>query len=56
MVKAMPGNVAEARGDLIVLIEEEAHAQLQRDGLNVALTCISLSLMLFWYTGRSAYH
>jgi molecular chaperone DnaJ len=33
------GNAGErggANGDLIVLIEEEAHAQLQRDGLNVA--------------------
>ncbi|MFZ4058739.1 MAG: molecular chaperone DnaJ [Ferruginibacter sp.] len=33
------GNAGErggAPGDLIVLIEEEAHAQLQRDGLNVA--------------------
>jgi molecular chaperone DnaJ len=33
------GNVGErggSNGDLIVLIEEEAHPQLQRDGLNVA--------------------
>jgi molecular chaperone DnaJ len=33
------GNAGErggANGDLIILIEEEAHAQLQRDGLNVA--------------------
>jgi molecular chaperone DnaJ len=33
------GNAGErggAPGDLIILIEEEAHAQLQRDGLNVA--------------------
>jgi molecular chaperone DnaJ len=33
------GNAGErggANGDLIVLIEEEAHAQLHRDGLNVA--------------------
>ena len=33
------GNIGErggSNGDLIVLIEEEAHAQLQRDGLNVA--------------------
>ena len=33
------GNVGErggSNGDLIVQIEEEAHAQLQRDGLNVA--------------------
>jgi molecular chaperone DnaJ len=33
------GNAGErggSNGDLIVLIEEEAHAQLQRDGLNVA--------------------
>jgi len=33
------GNAGErggANGDLIVLIEEEAHAELQRDGLNVA--------------------
>ena len=33
------GNAGErggANGDLIVLIEEEAHSQLQRDGLNVA--------------------
>jgi molecular chaperone DnaJ len=33
------GNIGErggSAGDLIVLIEEEPHAQLQRDGLNVA--------------------
>ena len=33
------GNAGErggSNGDLIILIEEEAHAQLQRDGLNVA--------------------
>ncbi len=33
------GNAGErggANGDLIILIEEEAHAELQRDGLNVA--------------------
>jgi molecular chaperone DnaJ len=34
------GNAGERggpAGDLIILIEEESHAQLQRDGLNVAL-------------------
>ncbi len=34
--KGNSGERGGANGDLIVLIEEEAHAQLQRDGLNVA--------------------
>ena len=45
------GNAGERggmNGDLIILIEEEAHPSLQRDGLNVAYDLyIIISLMLF---------
>ena len=37
------GNAGErggSTGDLIILIEEEAHPQLHRDGLNVAFDLI----------------
>lgn len=45
------GNAGErggSPGDLIILIEEEAHPQLQRDGLNVAYELfISFRMLLF---------
>ncbi len=34
--EVMPANAADSPGDLIVLIEEEQHKELHRDGLNVA--------------------
>ncbi len=54
------GNAGERGGmpgDLIIVIEEEQHKDLHREGLNVAYDLhISFTDAVFGYSDRSAYH